>query len=190
MALIDDLFNNIVKGLGMGPDAPQTVAQARITHTPIAYQQRPASTPSAVQAQYVQNKSWDQYAGPRDMPPTGIQSSQPGYIQVFNQSQPYYLPHEIIHAATIPELEANPKIKANVGRLIPQDVTDTVKENYEGHYYDPVHEGVSWLLTSPFFADKKYDDARLKVINAFTPSTRGKVTRILGDLAAKQGATQ
>lgn len=176
---LSDIFYQFMSQFPGGQPAPTSVAQARITRAPIAYEaQQPEP---GLWGQRVQNRTWGDYALHHNLGDLGgIDPSQAGYIRIFGGGRPDTLKHEIIHDATIPDLQPGSSLYKNVQKLLPEDVVNTVNTQYKGTQFDPVHEGVSWLLTFPEFQDKKYNDAKLKVINAFSPATRAKITRILG----------
>ena len=156
---------------------PTSIAQARITHTPIGFE---PSQGGSILGETRPNELWKWYAWDRDAPLAGIDPNTRGNISIYGNPPQHVMKHEIIHAATIPDLDSDKALYSKVQKLIPQDVSDDVKSQYEGTQYDPVHEGVSWLLTFPNFQGPKYNDAKMKIINSFPATTRAKITRILG----------
>ncbi|MDE1766579.1 MAG: hypothetical protein KGI27_09975 [Thaumarchaeota archaeon] len=181
------LFENALYGLlskmPFGASQPTSIAQARITHTPIGFEPQPQGHPG-LWGLTRPGQNWAQYALGHASGLAGIDPETQGNISIYQNQQGFtpkhVLKHEIIHAATIPDLQPGGKLYQQVQKLLPDDVVNTVKDQYQGMEHDPVHEGVSWLLTFPEFQDPKYNAAKLKVINAFPAATRSKITRILG----------
>lgn len=180
MAFITDLFNKV---MGNTMPVPQGVAMDRYTHTPIM----PALDPDPRVA-----ASYDPTARPlTTLPLSGLMSSglnlvKPGVIttQPWMDNFPGTMHHEIVHAATVGDLDPSSRTYKTVQRLLPQQVQDEVPKlwsNFVGTPgFDPVHEGVARFLTSPDYSDKKWNSAKQKIVGAFPPATKAKLIRLLG----------